>query len=130
MKIGRAYRGFEIEFVFPDELARHLALQGLKPSSVVSDDLEWFEVFLFYTIDKDQDGLPDENFGRQFQVFFYDMILDDAVGPPTSIPICEPPNDTSRVLCDGARTVGPMRLRYRLLMKTDDPATLPQRALG
>ena len=130
MKIVRTYRSFEIEFVFPDELARHLALQGIKPSSVVSDDLEWFEVFLFYTIDKDQDGLPDENFGRQFQVFFYDMMLDDVVGPPTAIPICESPNDTSRILCDGARKVGAMRLRYRLLMKTDDPATQPQRALG
>ena len=128
MEISRTYRGFEIEFVFRDELARHLALQGIKPSSVVSDDLEWFEVFLFYAIDKDQDGRPDENFGRHFQVFFYDMILDDMVGPPTAIPICEAPN--ARILYDGARKVGPMRLGYRLLMKADDPATRPQRALG
>lgn len=126
----RTYRGFEIEFFFPDELARHLALQGMKPSSVVSDDLEWFEVFLFYSLDKDQDGLPDKNFGHRFQVFFYDMILDDVAGPPKEIPICELPNDTSRILCDGARKIGPMRLRYRLLMKRDRPATQPQLSWG
>ncbi len=119
MQIIRTYRDYEIEFLFPDELARHLDLQGIKPSNVVSSDHEWFELFLFYTIDKDQDGLPDENFGRRFQVFFYDMILDDVVGPPKEMPICDSPNDTSRILCDGARKIGPMRLRYRLLMKTD-----------
>ncbi len=126
MKIIRTYRDFEIEFFFPDELAKHLALQGIEPSSVVSDDLEWFEVFLFYTIDRDQDGLPDEEFGHRFQIFFYDMILDDVAGPPTEIPICEPPNDTSRIVCDGTKKVGPMRLSYRLLMKRDRPATQPQ----
>ena len=119
MKIIRTYREFEIEFVFPDELAKHLALQGIEPSSVVSSDHEWFELFLFYTIDKDQDGRPDENFGHRFQIFFYDMILDDQEGAPKELPICESPNDTNRILCDGARKIGPMRLRYRLLMKTD-----------
>lgn len=119
IKIVRTYRDFEIEFVFPDELARHLALQGIKPSSVVASDHEWFELSLFYTIDKDQDGLPDKDFGHRFQIFFYNMILDDQEGPPKGIPICEPPSDTNRILCDDAKTIGPVRLRYRLLMQND-----------
>ena len=130
MRMIRTYRDYEIEFVFPDRLVEHLALEGIQPSSVVSSDHEWFEVFLFWMIDRDQDGRPDESFGHRFQVFFHGMILDDIGGPPKEIPISEPPNDAGRVLYDGVRQMGPIRVRYRLLMKTDHPATRPQPSSG
>ena len=126
MKVVKTYKGFKLEFVLPDALVRCLAVHGVEPSSLVSNEHEWFEVTLFDLIDENRDGIPDERFGKRFQIFFYSMVLDSVGGPPREIPVGERPIDTSRLLCDGARQIGPMRLRYSLLMKTDHPATRPQ----
>ncbi len=115
MKLTRAYKGFTIEFFMPDNIKQIFEQKGIDVQKFLSDDWQWFEVTLFEHVDEDEDGIPEQKFGKNFTIQLYGIITgyqdEKTEGFQTDIPF-----DEKMLISDGTINVeSKFIVQYRIV---------------
>ncbi|MEK6927354.1 MAG: hypothetical protein AABX11_02885 [Nanoarchaeota archaeon] len=85
-------------------------------------DSEFFEVELFEIIDEDKDGLPDEKFGKKFEVVYYGIIEQWVKKEPMGF-FEDFSHNPRKLLCDAQLNLfqidskKPFGVKYKILKK-------------
>ncbi len=77
--VSRTYKGFTLNFKFSEDTLEFLKKHKVNPDSYCKtkeEQWEWFEVFLFDTLDPESNGEPDKAYGKEFDVLFVSYSLD------------------------------------------------------
>jgi len=53
---------------------RYLKENGITLKDLIPSSWDWSEVILFDFIDENKDGIPDEKFGKNFEVVYYGIV--------------------------------------------------------
>ncbi|MEK6918425.1 MAG: hypothetical protein AABW73_00110 [Nanoarchaeota archaeon] len=91
------FESFSIEFIVPGMIKSYIDLTGFDLNGYLEDIDGWFTNYLFEVLDWDRDGIPDKEFGKEFQVIIYgiaDKIVD---GVPYGLMVDIDYDHTSRV---------------------------------
>jgi len=67
------YKGFSTKFVLAKKVEEFLNENNFSIKELFLDKQTWYEVILFEKLDEDKDGVPDEKFGKIFEVVFYEV---------------------------------------------------------
>ena len=100
---GEEYRktidfdGFSIEFIVPGAIKNYIDLTGFDLKGYLEDTDGWFTNYLFEVLDWDRDGVPDKEFGNDFQVVVYGVVDKIVDGVPHGIMTDIDYDPTSRV---------------------------------
>ena len=70
----KKHKDFSTEFFVTNSVENFLRENNVPNSDLIEDTFHWYEHFLFDLIDKDMDGKPEEEFGKEFKVVFYGII--------------------------------------------------------
>ena len=74
------YKGFKTEFYITPRVKEYLESKNILPKHLVisSEDNDnystFYEVYLFELIDENNDGIPDDKFGKNFKVVYYGIV--------------------------------------------------------
>ena len=79
------YKGFSIEFIIPEKIKNYIDKTGFDLEAYLNDTKSWFIEYLFDVLDWDRDGMPDKEFGKEFQVILYGVIDRISEGIPYGI---------------------------------------------
>lgn len=74
-KIGEVnFEEFKTEFSLTPKVKKYLENESVSLAYLLPNGWEFYEVELFDFLDKDEDGEPDEKYGKNFEVIFYGIV--------------------------------------------------------
>lgn len=101
--LSKAYRrtiefdGFSIDFIIPEVIKNYVDITGFDLKGYLENTEEWFTNYLFEILDWDRDGVPDKEFGREFEVIIYGIVDKIVDGVPLGLMTDIDYDPTSRV---------------------------------
>lgn len=74
-KIGSIkFQDFETDFFMTPKVKEELEKNKHSFATLIPGGWVWFETMLFDIIDADEDGVPEEEFGKKFKAIYYGII--------------------------------------------------------
>ena len=118
----KRHNGFTTEFVVLPKVKEFFDSRKIDLKDYVPDEFHWYEHELFDLIDENGDGIPDEKFGKYFQVVFYGIIEKWVDKEPHGF-VEDFESEKGGIICDATRKINSGEdgqsffVRYKILVK-------------
>ncbi|MBI2043261.1 hypothetical protein HYT25_02640 [Candidatus Pacearchaeota archaeon] len=118
----KKYERFRTEFYITPKVNKFLKNNNVNYDEILEDDFHWYEHSLFEQVDENDDGIPDEKFGKKFKVIYYGIVIKWIDKKPEGFED-KFKYDKKKLISDWIRTVAQtlnhksFAIKYKILMK-------------